>query len=70
MQRLLRMGSKWYAIELKGEDALENDLENIQSFLDESTTVILGSDLEDMANDIGIELNDIEVVDPDNAQDD
>jgi hypothetical protein len=49
---------KWYA--LKIED-IEDDLENIQGFVEEGTVVALTDDLPTFADEMGISLEDIQI---------
>lgn len=58
MYRIVKLGSKPYALEISD---VEDDLENIQTFVDEATVVILADDLEDAQQYFDEE---IEVVDP------
>jgi len=47
MYRMVKMGNRWLGIELK-EGLTQDEFENIQSFLDNSESVLIVSDLENV----------------------
>lgn len=53
------MSGKYYGIEI---DSIEDDLENIECFVNEGTPVIITGDLSDLEFVYGIEENDVEIV--------
>lgn len=58
MYRIIKL-SKWFALEI--ED-IEDDIDNINVFVDEGTPVLLCYDLEIAADFLGIEEEEIEIV--------
>ncbi len=61
MYRVLKMSGKVYAFDFG--DSVNDEAEDIQEFLDSGDVVLLGDDLEDIAEIIGINAEEIEIVD-------
>lgn len=59
MFRLIKMSGKWYALKIYN---LEDDADNIRQFVDEGTMVLLTDDVECAADELGIDLDEIELV--------
>lgn len=55
------MSGRWYSIEF---DDLEDELENIEGFVNEDTPVLIASDLESACDMLEIEVDEVEVVEP------
>ncbi len=62
MYRVMKSGSKLYAIETDLDD--EEEIENIKQFVAEANTVLLTDDLEDVKSIYGYEYE-IEIVEQD-----
>lgn len=60
MYRLIKMNDRWYATEIDSD--VENDIDNIQAFLENGEVVVLADDIEWAAETIGIKPEDIELV--------
>ncbi len=61
MYRVTQVSGKWYAIQIR--DVYE-DQENIETFVQEGTPVILCQDLSDLG-DLGIDVDEVEIVEAD-----
>lgn len=59
MIRLTKMSDKWYGCEIHIDD-LEDDLENIETFVEEGTPVLLCESIESAADVLGIYQDEIE----------
>ena len=56
----IKMSGKWYGQEI---DDVESAEENIQAHVDNGNIVVLADDIETFAEEMGIEVSDIEMVD-------
>ena len=56
MYRAAKMGRELYSRKI---DDFKQDIENIQTFVDEGAIVILGDDLSEIANLLNVELDEI-----------
>ena len=61
MYRLIKMSGTWYATEI--EYGIEKDVDNIQAFIENGEIVVLADDLEWAADQLGIDFDEIELVD-------
>ncbi len=61
MYRVTKMGSGIYAIQI---DSVNDDIENIESLLEEGDHVLLVNDLDDAAKVFDVETSEIIVVEP------
>jgi len=52
---------QWYAIKI---NSFKDDLENLEVFVEEGTLVAYCDDLESAADDLGIDIDKITLVDP------
>ena len=59
MIRLVRMGGKWYGLEVNLDD---EEVESIETFVEEGEVVILCDDLRDIAELLLLDVDDIEMV--------
>ena len=59
MIRLAKMSGIWYGLEMELDD-LENDLENIETFVGEGTPVLLCQSTEVAAKVLGIDEDEIQ----------
>lgn len=67
MFRLTKTSETVYALEIEDDfrDVDEKELENIHHFASTGTPVVICDDLEDAAELYGIEVDEIEIVEPD-----
>ena len=61
MVRLTKMSGRWYSFEF--ED-LNDELENIEGFVNEDTPVLIATDLNSACDMLEIEVSEVEVVEP------
>jgi len=57
--RLVKMTDQWYALKIT---SIELDADNIENFIMSGEVVVLGDDLEWIASELGITLDDIKEV--------
>ena len=63
MWKLVLMSSKWYAVHYEDGDDLLLDIEDsVFEHVNQGTIIALSDDLETFADEMGIELSDIETV--------
>ncbi len=65
MYRISLMTNQWYALEI---DSVEDDLENIEQFIDEGTIITLVDDLDNFINDTGVSRSQITVAAKDETE--
>ena len=66
MVRVTKMGGKFYGVELGGADVMDSlvsDAENIETFIEEGTPVVLAFSVYDAAKLLGIDVDEIEMAD-------
>jgi len=61
MWRVVKMSGQFYAIQVD----LWSDMDNIEGFLESDDPVILGGDLETIADILGIDIDEINIIEPD-----
>ena len=65
MYRIVKMSSGWYAKEVAAPEefcSMESEVDDFQNFIDSCEIVCFAEDLEDFAEAIDIDVDDIEVM--------
>ncbi len=63
MYRVLKLSGNYYATDIDLED--DDDLENVRIFASEGTPVIIAEELDEAADLVGIESEDIQILNRD-----